>query len=920
MTHMHTVSMKHVDRSLHNLPHLLAFIILTVSGGPQLMGQASLPVESRELIRTSLSTLGMRTSDVRMPPDSYDRDVHRMPIHDSIFTQPLSVLDVAHQYSDREDAPGGLMLAVRELDLIPPRWRDATLRPQPRTITVTAQRLTGSLQTIVERLVQVIDRLRRGTDTPRQQWWDTKPLAVMGDSLWMNEVDDTTESVFDNYLRQRRQRAQAELSFQQADTMLHTSFTDLYSYGCELYGMALGCLTELRGLTNKSLDSVATITIETEVGRIGIGGRGNDVYRGVYTLIIDVGGNDIYDYRASSKASFRDHPVQCILDLQGNDTYLGNEYAIGAAFAGVGVVIDDVGDDVYKAGDGSLGSSYFGVGILHDNAGNDIYIGGQNTQGCGIFGLGLLYDAQGHDTYRCHAQGQGFGGTRGLGMLRDDAGNDHYVASSPYVDVLRYESHFVTFAQGAALGYRPIASGGIGILSDRSGNDSYSSDIYGQGTGYWYALGALIDNDGEDRYQSYQYAQGAGVHLAAGVLHDLAGDDVYVSHGVSQGCGHDIAIGALFDDRGNDAYVTEGLSLGGGNANAVSILVDRTGDDAYSAHNQSNTLGYSDFRRSSGMLGLCIDGGGNDLYGDTKRNSTTTLKSTYGVFLDTNHVIDPRLPTPQQDFSATPLAQSFDSLFIQASAAPLRFQHNVAPARDRLAQMDLNVLPLLFQFARSGMPRERLTIEDVVPKLRQRDSVAVDQFLATQLTSEDLSVAGLAATITGKTRAPLLEQLRELTARSSWKIRRLAASTLGQIGDRSACDILLPMLQDQHPEVRSRAAYALGSLGQSLSTPAIIRVFDDEHRFAPYALVEGAARGPRRSFDEVEQVLRALQGKPTFVVALRLLNACEASDAAQRGLAGQYRSWDTEEQDAFRRVLPSLNPEWRMVLDAVSSK
>lgn len=845
---------------------LLMSVVLATTGTSASIAQQHLPSESRALLQHALSVLGLSEHDAIMPVDVYTRDVHRLAIHDSIFSDPIRRLDAVHDYADfssREDPAGALHLGLSQLDLMPPRRVDViNPRPPYRELPELQQPLPQTMREIVNRVLQVLDMIRKGSDDWRRRWWDYDVLGTQMDSLWMNQEDDPNESVYEGYAKQREQRALAERAFAQADTALHTPMTDLYSFGLELYGRLLGTRLELRELQASTIDSCTTITFMSDYGRVAIGGAGNDVYVGTYALIIDLGGDDIYRAAPSSKLSYRDDPIQCIVDRSGNDTYLGGDYCFGGSIAGISIVIDDQGNDTYRAGDWSLGASLFGVGILHDEAGQDSYMSGQNTQGAAVFGLALLNDVGGNDVYTCFAQGQGFGGTRGLGLLFDHAGNDYYVATSPYLDVLRYDAHFVTFTQGAALGYRPLASGGIGILADDAGNDHYATDIYGQGTAYWYAVGGLVDRSGEDHYNAYQYAQGSGVHLAAGILHDLSGSDVYSSHGVSQGCGHDLAIGILADDAGNDSYTTESLSLGGGNANAVSLFIDRSGDDSYAFMNDANTLGYSDFRRYSGMIGVFVDGGGNDRYTEASRNSTQSVKSTYGVHVDTNmtaSVAPPGGIPESANVLPMVLSNTFDSLFIQASAAPLRFQPLVGPARDRLATFDPEVvLPLLFAHASSGMPRERLTIEDVVPKLRTRESSTVDAFLDASLRSSDASVVLLAATIVGKTRAPLVEPLTELLAHPSWRLRRAAALTLGLIGQDDGIPALESVASDTNLYVRQHVGYALGLLGASSSSEPVRRLLHDTSRMVVYNTVEGMVRGPERDEDEIRTVVSIL--------------------------------------------------------------
>ena len=85
----------------------------------------------------------------------------------------------------------------------------------------------------------------------------------------------------------------------------------------------------------------------------------------------------------------------------------------------------------------------------------------------------------------------------------------------------------VSMAQGAAYGYRTSLAGGIGILRDDAGNDSYTAEMFAQGVGYYYGIGLLWDRGGNDKYQAVRYAQGNGVHEAVGVLRDEQGGAHY---------------------------------------------------------------------------------------------------------------------------------------------------------------------------------------------------------------------------------------------------------------------------------------------------------------------------------------------------------------------------------------------------------
>jgi len=372
--------------------------------------------------------------------------------------------------------------------------------------------------------------------------------------------------------------------------------------------------------------------METDIGTVIIGGPGRTTYSGGVALIIDTGGDDIYE--GDVAAALRDLPVAVVIDLSGNDIYRGEAHSLGAGFMGVGILADLAGDDSYTAGDFSLGSGLMGVGALLDWGGNDSYSGDTCTEGSGAFGIGVLRDSGGNDSFRAALFSQAFGFVGGAGVLHDVSGNDVYFAGGKYTDEIRYFDHYISLSQGFGFGWRPDASGGIGMLVDEAGNDVYVSDIFGQGSSYWFAVGGLVDYSGNDQYVSYQYAQGAGTHITVAALIDCEGDDNYVSKGVSQGCGHDLAIGILHDLAGDDNYTCHGLSQAAGNANGIGILMDDAGDDAYSVRDPNNTHGYGNLRRDYGSIGVFLDCAGSDTYSGRGADSTWWSGSTHGVGVD----------------------------------------------------------------------------------------------------------------------------------------------------------------------------------------------------------------------------------------------------------------------------------------------
>jgi hypothetical protein len=389
---------------------------------------------------------------------------------------------------------------------------------------------------------------------------------------------------------------------------------------------------------------------DTPLGPVILSGAGNDIHRGHHLLLIDFGGNDVYQdggnrnpanpaLPITQPSTGQDERVSVTIDLGGNDVYShSTDFEQGGGFLGYSFLLDQKGNDLYSAKSFSQGCGFFGVGVLVDGGGEDTYKGEVGVQGSGFFGVGIFSDRSGGDAYDSQFFSQGFGYVKGCGILADYEGNDQYVIGGRFPDH-REPDYFACLGQGFGFGTRDFASGGVGILFDEKGNDSYIGEYFVQGSSYWFALGCLIDEEGNDKYIARRYSQGAATHLTIGVLLDRAGNDDYLSWGVSQGCGHDLSLGLLYDQEGNDKYSSDWLSQGAGNANGIGILLDDRGNDQYSARKKNNQ-GYGNRDRDYGSIGLLLDQGGKDIYTlqndslNQGRDNHHWTKSYYGAGID----------------------------------------------------------------------------------------------------------------------------------------------------------------------------------------------------------------------------------------------------------------------------------------------
>ncbi len=380
-----------------------------------------------------------------------------------------------------------------------------------------------------------------------------------------------------------------------------------------------------------------TCRLRTPIGNVCILGPGDDRYEGNDPIIIDLGGNDTYVGRIAVPRS-KEAPVGLVLDLGGDDTYDGGEEAASLACGlfGIGAIFDLTGDDIYTCGESGIGCAWHGIGLVVDIAGDDSYTTTQIWgQGVAHAGVAALIDLAGNDSYMGLRESQGVGSTLGIGLLLDAAGNDTYhvmdneegrTITEPAAQTKAHES---SMCQGAGYGRRADTadklslSGGVGMLIDGGGDDSYYGGVFSQGVGYWWSLGFLTDLGGNDIYRGVYYAQGASAHYALAAFVDLTGDDTYNDRDVMSqtlGNGRDGAIATFFDGSGDDIYHVPDRSGGEGDITGIGLFWDRRGDDTYrilmpkSMGAATPPPGWGGFRDTMPTIGVFLDTAGNDTY------------------------------------------------------------------------------------------------------------------------------------------------------------------------------------------------------------------------------------------------------------------------------------------------------------------
>ena len=436
---------------------------------------------------------------------------------------------------------------------------------------------------------------------------------------------------------------------------------------------------------------IPDLTFSAPFGRIVLRGPQSHTYNenspaDGAAFLLDTGGDDVY--RVAAGPSTVALPVAVSVDLGGRDTYAYADAPVeadlvgrrlpsdgsgrtadgrtlsrtprqGAGVLGVGLLFDLGGDaDSYRSLVGSQGVGSHGVGVVLDDGGDDTYVAEGFSQGAAAWGIGLALDKAGNDTRTLYTSGQGFGFTGGVGAIVDAAGDDDYVAIAgtwkgapaslagdmlypsaqlPGPPASPYAGNW-SLAQGVGAGHRPdwpdpgfAMPGGLGVLRDAAGNDTYGAGVFAQGAGFVQGLGMLLDDAGDDRYDALYYAQGAAAHMGLALFDDRAGDDRYDTlvplQAAAMGLAHDLSSAIHLDEDGNDTYAATGLTLGVAEDNGVALFVNAGGADSFTA--AGNCLGQalmestiSAARQSMPTVAVFLKAGGTATYDvDQKRVS-----------------------------------------------------------------------------------------------------------------------------------------------------------------------------------------------------------------------------------------------------------------------------------------------------------
>ncbi len=277
------------------------------------------------------------------------------------------------------------------------------------------------------------------------------------------------------------------------------------------------------------------------------------------------------------------------------------------------LIVDISGDDIYHNNAGGSNVLFDGCHVLADLAASPNP--GALVKPASLMGPGAaaVIDLAGNDIYGDPANprscGQVGGGNFGVGILIDRSGDDSYRAGSHgTLGGARLGAGLLFDGFGSDTyhgGHNGVIGGadigGVALLVDRAGDDTYVAGSRGTNGGGHTGVGMLVDLAGNDLYAAGDLAtNGGGAHGGVGVLLDNTGHDTYTAGGGgTNGGGYQGGVGILIDGAGDDTYSGQGASVGGAE-NGVGVLVDVAGNDSY-----PDGQDRSEFPR--GLVGLQLD-------------------------------------------------------------------------------------------------------------------------------------------------------------------------------------------------------------------------------------------------------------------------------------------------------------------------
>lgn len=173
----------------------------------------------------------------------------------------------------------------------------------------------------------------------------------------------------------------------------------------------------------------------------------------------------------------------------------------------------------------------------------------------------------------------------------------------------------------------------------------------------------------------------------------------------------------------------------------------------------------------------------------------------------------------------TALERKVDSLFMIASSSSIKYQDLVDPAKDSLAALGADAVPLLIEKFTTKSARERWAVIHVLQRI---GSPAVPDLLKALRREDGLVVQRVCWALGDIKDTSAVEGLLAVKDHSRWQVRDQAIGALGKIGDDRASEAVMEAMTDSIGQVRKAAAVAVGKLVVQPSVEELVHMLGDE--------------------------------------------------------------------------------------------
>jgi len=183
----------------------------------------------------------------------------------------------------------------------------------------------------------------------------------------------------------------------------------------------------------------------------------------------------------------------------------------------------------------------------------------------------------------------------------------------------------------------------------------------------------------------------------------------------------------------------------------------------------------------------------------------------------------------------TKLKRKVDSLFVIASSGEVKYRDMVEPAKDSIAAIGVDAVPILVNKFTTKSARERLTIIKILEKI---GSPAVPYLVTALKRPDGLVVQRVCWALGDIGDTAAVKPLINVTCHPRWQVRDQAVGALGKIGDRRADEAAVIALRDPIGQVRKAAVVTCGKLTVENSIEQLVHVLGDEFYGARLAAAE----------------------------------------------------------------------------------